>query len=366
MRIRFVVLMPVLSVLILACSTVMKYIKSEKTNSPRSLDSTLDPLPPVWGGANQPELWFQPPSRRRRQLEAMREADLRVVRIILGHRDESVWWEDPPYPYTFEDPIGFFHEKEFQMVDDLISECREFGIRLIVCFGVPSNYFARFGDWEFYASESARRAYLHRIRQCLLRIHSASGVMWKDIDDVIWAWEIANEPGLNLKGKNEHSPEETTNLMRSWLERCAATIAAIDPDTPISLGTAGYSRYYGINCGDDPVTLQDIPHADIYTLHFYGGDLRRWIQETKTVTDRLGKRLLVEEFGNQRKVGQEKLVETYRYVIDICREERVPWMFWRLGQHKDDDSWSVMADDPVWRELFLQPLAPGMPCPPQP
>ncbi len=319
-------------------------------------ESQFRPLPPVWGGANQHQLWFQPEYRRRKQLEAMHTADLRVLRVILGHREQSVWWEDPPHPYTFEDPIGFFHEEEFRQVDQLISECREYGIRMIICLGVPANYFAEFGDWEFYASDSAREAYLNRIRQCLLRIHSESGIMWKDLDDAIWAWEIANEPGINLKGKNSHSSEETTAVLRSWLNVCSSTISAIDPDTLISIGTAGYSRYYGYNCGDDLLALGNIPQADIYTLHFYGGDLRRWIQEAKTVTIPLGKELIVEEFGRQREVGWEALTSTYRYVIDICREEEVPWMFWRLGHRKDDKSWCIMSDDPIWGELFMGPL----------
>jgi endo-1,4-beta-mannosidase len=337
-----------------ACGVMVERLQPSG-NTPEEIDKDgFGPLPSVWGGANQCELWFQPAPRRHRQLSAMRDAGLRVLRIFLGHREESRWWEDPPDAYTFEEPIGFFHEEEFRMVDQLIAECRQLGIRLIITLGVPANYFAEFGDWDFYTSGTAQRAYLNRIRQCLLRIHSQWDIMWKDIDDVIWAWEIANEPGINLKNKNSHSPEETTRVLRSWLALCATTISAIDPDTLISLGTAGYSRYYGLNCGDDLQDLGDIPNAGIYTLHFYGGDLRQWIHDAKTVTVPHGKLLIVEEFGNQRKVGQEELTKTYRYVIDVCHAEAVPWMFWQLGHRKDGESWSIMSDDPVWQKV-VQP-----------
>lgn len=345
-------LFPVLA-LGFACGVMVEHLQ-ETQNIIEQVDSDgFEPLPSVWGGANQYQLWFQPAHRRQRQLAAMRDAGLRVLRIFLGHREEPRWWEDPPDSYTFEDPIGFFHEEEFRMVDQLIAECRRLKIRLIITLGVPPNYFAEFGDWDFYTSAAAREAYLNRIRQCLHRIHSHWGIMWKDIDDVIWAWEIANEPGINLKSINSHSPEETTAVLHSWLTLCATTISAIDPDTRISVGTGGYSRYYGPNCGDDLRDLGDIPHADIYTLHFYGGDLRQWIREAKTVTVPHGKLLLVEEFGNQRKVGQEELIKTYRYVTDICRSEQVPWMFWRLGHRKDEETWSIMSDDPVWEEVVI-------------
>ncbi|MFH1744245.1 MAG: cellulase family glycosylhydrolase [bacterium] len=359
MRLSALLLIPVLMI-IFACNVPIKQILHVERAFQRPEVSMqteqgvgYQPLPKVWGGANQHQLWFQPAHRRQTQLAAMREADLRVLRIILGHRDQSIWWEDPPDPYTFEEPIGFFHEETFQQVDQLITECREFGIRLIIAFGIPPNYFAEFGDWDFYVSAQAQRAYLNRIRQCLLRIHSPSGVMWKDIDDVIWAWEIANEPGINLKEKNLHSPEETTAVLRSWLSLCATTIYALDPDTPVSLGTAGHSRYYGLNCGDDLRDLGNIPHVDIYTLHFYGGDLVQWIRDAKTVTIPYGKLLLVEEFGNQRKIGYKEQTKNCRYVTDICNTEAVPWMFWKLGHQKDGDSWSIMSDDPVWHEVIV-------------
>ena len=174
-----------------------------------------------------------------------------------------------------------------------------------------------------------------------------------DIDDVIWAWEIANEPGMNLKGKNHHSSKETAAALRSWLILCATTISAIDPDTLISLGTAGSSRYYGVNCGDDLRDLGNIPQADIYTLHFYGGNLVQWIRDAKTVTIPHKKLLLIEEFGNRRAVGWKEQIKTYRYVTDICRVKSVPWMFWRLGHRKDKDTWSIMNDDPVWHEVII-------------
>ncbi|HQO34645.1 MAG TPA: cellulase family glycosylhydrolase [bacterium] len=325
----------------------------ELLNLPPSKPVPFEPLPPVWGGANQAQLWFQPDHRRQRQLVAVQNAGLRMLRIILGHREESVWWDDPPDPYTFESPIGFFHEDSFNRVDRFITECRQAGIRLIVTFGIPTNYFAEFGDWDFYTSTAAKRAYLNRIRQCLLHVHQPSGAMWRDLDDVIWAWEIANEPGINLKGKNSHSPEETVATIHSWLTMCAATIAALDPDTLISIGTAGHSRYYGVNTGDDLRDLGDIPHADIYTLHFYGGDLKQWIRDAKTVTVPFHKQLFIEEFGVQRKARFNGQIETYRYVTEICNRARVPWMFWNLGHLKEDSAWCISEDDPVWNDVVV-------------
>ncbi|MDZ7333285.1 MAG: hypothetical protein ONB31_15025, partial [candidate division KSB1 bacterium] len=106
----------------------------------------------LWAGANQYQLWYQREGRLQQQLNAMQDAGLKVVRTWLGHREYQSW-EDPPEAYTFEDPIGTYHDANLEKVDHLMSECLRRGIKLIVVFNNHNdNYLTTFGAIGMYNS----------------------------------------------------------------------------------------------------------------------------------------------------------------------------------------------------------------------
>lgn len=311
----------------------------------------------LWAGANQYQLWYQREGRLQQQLNAMQEAGLKVVRTWLGHREYQSW-EDPPEAYTFENPIGTYQDANLEKVDYLMSECLRRGIKLIITFNNHTdNYFTTFGAVGMYSSPAAIQAYKNRISHFLNHHNSYLGKAWKDCNDVVYAWEIQNEPGIPLKD-TQLTSKEKHDIIRNFLTELCAYVKSIDADTKVSLGITGYSLYSGYpNVGDDIRTLGNIEAADIYNLHFYGGNLNQWIDDHLAYCRSINKLLFIEEFGNERKVGMPALITLYQSVVQTCRTKGVPWMFWELGYRKSDNCYSINSDDEVWQKVVIPEAA---------
>ncbi len=316
----------------------------------------------LWAGANQYQLWYQPHSRISEQLDAMQDAGLSVLRIFLGERPDYYSWEDPPQAYSFEPTLGHYDDALLNKVDYLMSECKKRGILLIIALeNANSNgpYEENFGILGQYTKPEARQAFKNRFRYFLNHHNAYLGKSWKELDTVVLAWEISNEPGIKLDEITNLTREEKTNVLRDWLSDMAAFLKETDPNTYVSLGITGYDRWYNKGIGDDIIDLGNIEAADIYTLHFYGGNLSNWINKVIPSLRRWGKLLIVEEFGVERKVGDAQTISTYQNVAQTCYDHGIPWMFWRLGHRKDGGTWSIMQDDAVWQQV-VKPQAEKM------
>lgn len=288
----------------------------------------------------------------------MQESGLKVLRIFLGHRSYQSW-EDPPDAYTFENPIGTYDDANLEKVDFLMSECQKRGIKLIIALSNTSDiYFLTYGPVEMYRAAASIEAYKNRFNYFLNHHNALLGKKWKDCDDVVYAWEIQNEPGIPLLNVEGLTSTERHDLIRSFLNELASYLKSIDPNTKVSLGIAGYANYYHSGkSGDDIRTLGNIEAADIYTLHFYGGNLAQWIEDNLNYCRSINKLLFIEEFGKERKVGMQELNNLYQSVAQICRNKGVPWMFWRLGHRKDDNTYSINSDDEVWQKVVAPEAA---------
>ncbi|MBN2091612.1 cellulase family glycosylhydrolase [candidate division KSB1 bacterium] len=309
----------------------------------------------LWAGANQYQLWFQRTERIEQQLNAMQQAGLKVLRIFLGERSDYQSWEDPPEAYTFEKTIGTYHEGNLKKVDYLMAECLKRNIKLIIALAGCSDIYQRtYGQKSMYTSPAALTAYQNRFKYFLNHQNSYLGKAWKDCDEVVYAWEIQNEPGIPLINYRGLTSVERHTIIREFLKNLAKYLKTLDPNTKVSLGIAGYANYYHDGkSGDDIRTLGNIESADIYTLHFYGGDVNQWINDNLAYCRSIKKLLFVEEFGYERKEGMTRIINLYRSVAQTCRKQGVPWMFWRLGHRKDDNTWSINSDDAVWQQVVI-------------
>lgn len=306
----------------------------------------------LWAGANQYQLWFQYPYRIWQQLDWMEDSDLKVLRIFLGARGYQ-GWEDPPDAYTFENPIGNYNETNLEKVDYLMSECQARGIKMIIALENRSDpYLSQFGPVGMYNDPASIQAYKNRFTYFLNHYNSYLDATWKDLNDVVYAWEIQNEPGIPLLDVDYLTPTQKHDIIRSFLTQLSSHLKDEDPDTKVSLGIAGYANFYhNGGSGDDIQTLGDIPDADIYNLHFYGGNLQSWINSTLNYCRSINKLLFIEEFGATRGTGMPHLINVYSDVAETCRGNGIPWMFWRMGHRTDDNTWSINYDDAVWQQI---------------
>ena len=317
-----------------------------------------DEIQYLWAGANQYRIWIQSEEDIVKQLDAMQNAGLRILRIFLGEAPYQSW-ETPPDAYTFEPTFGTYDEKNLARVDYLMQMCQDRGLKLIIALNNHSDeYFDTYGAVGMYNSSDAIKYYKKRFSYFLNHENSYLKKKWKDCNDVIYAWEIQNEPGIPLLKVSTYTPEQKHDIMRNFLSQLATFLKSVDPDTKVSLGIAGYANYYHSGgSGDDIKTLGNISDADIYTLHFYGGNIAQWIDDHLSWCRKNGKLLFIEEFGLTRENGMDNIIDRYKYVSENCRIKGVPWMFWRLGLRKDNGTWSIMEDDAVWTQIIKPEVA---------
>lgn len=318
----------------------------------------------LWAGANQYDLWYQDQKIISQQLNAMSDAGLKVLRIFLTQRGYQSW-ENPQPGYTFENPIGNYQDFNLLKVDYLMSECANRSIKMIIslCNHTEGNdvddiYVKTFGPSGVYSQPAALQAAQNRITYFLNHTNIYLNKKWKDCNEVVYAWEIDNEAGIPLITISNLTVTEKHTIVRNYLTTLADHLKSVDPDTRVSLGIAGYAYYYNNgHSGDDIRTLGDIPSADIYTLHYYSStDLERWINDNLPYCRSIGKLLFIEEFGNQRKAGMNKITSHYKYVAQTCRIKGIPWMFWRLGYLKGENDWTITPSDSIW-QVVIQPEA---------
>lgn len=328
----------------------------------RTVCSAETRAPMLWAGANQWQLPQQNSTQRSTQLLAMKSAGLDVLRLWVASRGDEAW-QIQPTGWDYESPIGSFHADQLDKIDRLMAECAQQGIRIILSFashanaGEPDGLYARtFGIRSLYEGEGLR-AYRNRISWLLNhRNPYLNQRRWRDLHEVVLAWEVCNESGLPL-AKLGVSREERYRLHRNFLGEMASQFKREDPVTLVSAGIAGYERFYSNDASDDIATLGDIPSVDIYTLHYYGGGLASWLTQVLPVVRSWGKRLVVEEFGNERKQGDAYTLRNYTEAVQAARAAGVPWMFWEMDLRKDSGTWGVMSDDAVWKDCIAPEAA---------
>lgn len=351
------------------------------TDGGPSVLAVTAPLPHVFAGANHHRIYVQhdlSPDNgtaidTAAQIRAMREAGLHVLRIFL-HQEDGVPWERPPVAYTFEDPIGTYHEASFEFVDRMMplligDPADPFDdVRLIIALfnhlqGTSSGdvderlYFGTYGEVGFYTNPNARQAFKNRISHVLNhRNPYLDNRAWKDLDLIV-GWEPMNEPGIHTVGETQMT---TTATLADWLSDMALHIKSIDTDgTFVVSGTGGGSQYEGYDIGDHVPSLiaaggsNGVPGVDVYTIHFYGSDLGQRIADARSVLPP-GTRLWVTEFGDRRDNSGNPLTydRTASGVLGRLQNERIPWMFWRLGIRREDNAFARFVwDETEWEAI---------------
>ncbi len=334
------------------------------------------PLAHRFGGANHHRIYTQlelePVDGVERsaeaQINAMRRAGLKVLRLFL-HQEDSVPWEIPSVSFTFEDPIGTFQTRELEWIDRLMTflvgdvDDPFDDVRLIISFfnplkGTPLGdvqedlYFEAFGEIGFYTSPAAIEAFKNRISHVMNhRNPYLGGKAWKDLDIVV-GWEPMNEPGLHTAGD---ARQTTTATIASWLATMAEHIKSIDDDGTLVLsGTAGHSGYENLEVGDNLPALMaqgGIEGIDVYTIHFYGTDPTARIADAKAALPS-GAQVWVTEFGDTRDpVNPLTFDASPDGVLGRIEAQDVPWSFWRMGIRSEVNTFSRFEGDADWSAL---------------
>ncbi len=184
----------------------------------------------------------------------------------------------------------------------------------------PAHPWPQFADFNaaFYNNTNAVAMYHDYVRAVVGRTNSVTGVAYRD-DPAIMSWQLANEPragGGDVVGK-----PNLPSFYR-WIGATARLIKSIDPNHLVSTGSEGLQGCFGdAAC---VVASHEMPEIDYLTAHIWPqnwgwadpanlagswstveANTRKYIADHIAPATRLGKPLVIEEFGFPRDSGYE-------------------------------------------------------------
>jgi mannan endo-1,4-beta-mannosidase len=182
----------------------------------------------------------------------------------------------------------------------------------------PAHPWPAFADFssQFYQNAPAVAMYHDYVRALVTRRNSVTGRLYAD-DPAIMSWQLANEP---RPGGSDAAIKRQLPAYIAWINATARLIKSLDPNHLVSTGSEGTQSCNGdIDC---VVQAHASPDVDYVTAHIWPQNwgwadpknlagtfptveknTREYIANNVTIAQRLGKPLVIEEFGFPREGG---------------------------------------------------------------
>jgi mannan endo-1,4-beta-mannosidase len=182
----------------------------------------------------------------------------------------------------------------------------------------PAHPWPAFADFssQFYGNKAAVAMYNHYVHTLVTRVNSITGRRYID-DPTIMSWQLANEP---RPGGSDAAIKRQLADYIAWINGTARLIKSLDPNHLVSTGSEGTQSCNGdIEC---VVQAHASPDIDYVTAHIWPQNwgwadpknlagtfptveknTREYIAKNVTIAERLGKPLVIEEFGFPREAG---------------------------------------------------------------
>jgi len=182
----------------------------------------------------------------------------------------------------------------------------------------PAHPWPEFPDFVsgFYSSEPAVRMFHHLVRALVTRTNSVTGQRYAD-DPTIMSWQLANEP--RPAGSAAVIARQMPAYL-AWINATARLLKSLDPNHLVSTGHEGTQ-----GCNGDAQCVIDAhasPDVDYLTAHIWPQNwgwadpkdlagtwatvetnTRDYIAKQVAIATKLGKPLVIEEFGFPRDNG---------------------------------------------------------------
>lgn len=179
--------------------------------------------------------------------------------------------------------------------------------------GDPAHPWPAFADASarFYGNAAAVAAYHRYVAMLLARRNSITGIAYRD-DPTIMSWQLANEP---RPGGSAAFIQQNLGAYLAWIESSVRLIRAGAPNHLVSLGQEGSIASNGnIEITEKAHRTVDYLTAHIWPLNWGWVDgknlagtwpegkkrVEQYLEDHVALANRIGKPLLVEEFGFPR------------------------------------------------------------------
>lgn len=182
----------------------------------------------------------------------------------------------------------------------------------------PAHPWPEFPDFvsNFYSNPQAVALYHDYVRALVGRTNSITGLPYRD-DPTIMSWQLANEP---RPGGSEAVGQRQLAFFLSWVQNTARLIKSIDPNHLVSTGSEGTQGCLGHEAC--VISAHEFPEIDYLTAHIWPQNwgwadprnlagtfptveakTRDYLRVHSDLAARLGKPLVIEEFGFPRDAG---------------------------------------------------------------
>ncbi len=222
-------------------------------------------------------------------VKAAKANGITVLRIYLGFGRDT--WGGKPFE-EYDKVLDIAARNDVYIIATLTDGC---------CFGgdpsqTSDEYFARF-PYLNMTSESSLAAFEEYIESVLLRKNTVNGKLYRD-DPTILAWDVANEPALQLFSHSEFNV---------WLGKVTTYIKSLDPNHLITIGVnTGVDVY---NSPGSHYEALNVSGLDFYSIHHNLPNYQAVASNLDSIRYRIemframGKPVVLEEFG----VGSERI-----------------------------------------------------------
>ena len=248
-------------------------------------------------------------------------------------------WAHPVSPaYALMIRPGEYRESMWRGLDYLISEARLRNVRLLLT--ITDNWQGTGGaddfmHWaggelheDFFLLERVKQLYKDHAKALLTRVNTITGIEYRN-DPTIFAWNLINEPRCY--------PCEYD--LKEWIDEMAAYVKSIDSNHMLTVGEEGFymkdtpeaifnpeatpkARSWADTEGQNFIEDHSSPDIDFASIHLWLSNWEdvsdkfavQWLEQHAKDAQRLGKPLLLEEFGEWG-VGKWKEERDYWYKL---------------------------------------------------
>ncbi|TVY20786.1 Mannan endo-1,4-beta-mannosidase 1 [Lachnellula arida] len=301
-----------------------------------------------WAGSDNYYLHALGSDDQTTYINALKGFGAKVVRLWVTGVDDGCTKSSSTHSVpAYESTIGDYQTSTLAALDSVLSQLHTAGIKAIISphdanllppagsstgYNGIDIYGQTYGSSDaFYSSVDAKAQYDARLASILNYQSPAFGKAWKDLSEVIMAFDLQNEPMVASDDKlGSNDPDD-------WLCGRAGNMKKILGSSAVKIATGGIggSEYSGHEYNTIDKALQ-CSAIDILSLHGYMTQASQWAAYVPKLADQAaaqGKKVMVEEWG----VGTGSSYDSIAKQAAVFNDAGVPWLYWMVIPGKSID-----------------------------
>ena len=272
--------------------------------------------------------------RLRQELDFLKSQGITNLRICAAVEGEGTIQGVPRIVPVFQQSPGVFVTDNLKGLDRLLEEMSRKEMKAVLFFSnnwewsggflqylywnkaIDSTAFYNRLSWEklrdvvsgFYSCEPCIQQYEAQVKAILTRKNSINGLKYID-DPTIFAWQLANEP--------RPMRPAAIDAYKNWIARTAKMIKSIDTNHLVTIGVEGF-------IGTENMDVYEAIHADSNidygTIHIWPRNWQ-WYKDLNDVNQQkkaldMTKKYITDHMNVMKKIGKPLVIEEFGYPRD--------------------------------------------------